>query len=87
MLCKVLSIDAWRDGDHGWFWNQWFSAGKFNLEEGETNRSILRKMRDGGWLADASKGKVAVEDDQYNLVIVAKGTREPLFAIEYGNHY
>jgi len=87
MKCKVLSIDAWRDNENGWFWNQWFSAGELDLEENETNRSILHKMRDGGWLTENSKGKVAVEDDQYNIVIVAKGTREPLFAIEYGNNY
>jgi hypothetical protein len=26
-----------------------------------------------------------IEDDQYNLVVVDKVTREPLFAVEYGS--
>ena len=87
MNYKLLSIDAWRDPEGGWFWNQWYSAGEFDLEENESNRSILRKLRDAGFLNEQSKGKVAVEDDGYNVVIMTKGTREPLFAIEYGNHY
>ena len=37
-------------------------------------------------LGYASKGRVALEDDGYNVVIVNKSTREPLFAIEYGAH-
>jgi hypothetical protein len=41
-------------------------------------------MREQGYLSAKSAGRVAIDDDQYNVVIVAKGTREPLFAIEYG---
>jgi hypothetical protein len=34
-------------------------------------------------LDDDSVGKCAIEDDQYNIVIVERSTRRPLFAIEY----
>ena len=87
MKCKVLSIDAWRDAD-GWFWNAWYSTnGEIEIDEKETNRSILRKMREGGWLTEFSKGKVTIEDDQYNLVVLNKSTQQPLFAIEYGSNF
>jgi len=89
LTCKVLTIDAWREPEGGWTWNQWYDTGRtFELEENETNRSILKKMReDLELLSEASKGKVAVEDDGYNMVIAIRGTMEPMLAIEYGVHY
>ena len=80
----VLSIDAWHNGD-GWEWNQWYNCGQIKIDLDSDNRTILKAMRDGGGLSDNSKGKVTVEDDQYNLVILDRATREPLFAIEYGS--
>lgn len=88
-LVTILSIDAWWYGDC-WQWNQWYDVGKISkdkFEELDTNRKILKYMREHGYLSEGSKGKVAIEDDEYNLVIVAKGTREPLYAIEYGRLY
>lgn len=84
---NVLSIDAWSDGEGGWTWNQWFKVGKISrskLASLKTNAQILKYMRDEGYLKDASKGRVTVDDDQYNYVIVDKRNREPLFAIAYG---
>ena len=79
---KILSIDAWRY-DGGWTWNNWFNVGSIEkIPEG--NRRILKMMRDKGYLSEGSKGRVTVDDDGYNVVILDKGTREPLFAIEYG---
>jgi hypothetical protein len=81
---KILSIDAWRDGS-SWSWNNWFTAGEFPAELiGMNPRQLFKWFRDEGYLKESSKGKVAIEDDQYNLVILDRGTREPLFAIEYG---
>lgn len=86
--CKILSIDAWRDPDGGWFWNSWYDTGiTYYLEDGETTRSILKNLRDYGLLTEQSKGRVSIEDDGYNLVIVEKNTREPLFAIEHGEYF
>jgi hypothetical protein len=79
----VLSIDAW-NGPEGWFWNSWYKAGSLD-ELPESNRKILRALRENGILSASSAGKVAIEDDGYNIVILAKGTREPLYAIEYGS--
>lgn len=85
IIIKLLSIDAWRDSDGGWFWNNWHKAGEVPLSTVNlTPRRLFAFLRKEGYLSKESAGKVAIEDDQYNLVIVAKGTREPLFALEYG---
>ena len=80
---KVLSIDAWGNPDVGYEWNQWFNAGEIKLASIEDDDMILRELQDQGFITDASKGDI--EDDQYNLVVVDKVTREPIFAIEYGS--
>jgi hypothetical protein len=80
---KVLSIDAWGNPDIGYHWNQWFNAGEIKLASIEDDDMILRELQDQGFITDASKGDI--EDDQYNLVVVDKVTREPIFAIEYGS--
>lgn len=48
-------------------------------------RKLLSWMRSEGYLSAQSAGKVSVEDDGYNLTIVERSNRRPLFAIEYGN--
>lgn len=84
---RILSIDAWRYPE-GWRWNNWFNVGSIDSAEFESvandNRKLLAYMRDAGFLSDSSKGRVAVDDDGYNVVILSKSTRQPLFAIEYG---
>lgn len=87
---RILSIEAWRY-DGIWNWNQWWHVGDMWKEDFEkiesSNRKILAWMREEGLLSEASKGKVAVEDDESNIVILKKSTREPIFAIEYGPEY
>lgn len=81
---KILSIDGWRDGS-SWSWNNWHWVKNFPVELiDKNNRVILAWLRSEGVLSEHSKGRVTIEDDGYNLVIKAKGTLEPLFAIEYG---
>lgn len=88
---RVLSIDAWRDGD-GWTWNNWHKRGTLTVREcsrlgcrtrAETRRT-LAWFRENGYLSDASKGAVTLHDDGYNLEVQDRRTGEPLFAIEYG---
>ncbi len=83
---RIISIDAWRDGD-GWTWNQWFNLSpRFPADLLDASpRTIFRWFREQGLLSPQSAGRVAIEDDQYNLVIVLRHSREPLFAIEYGS--
>jgi len=84
---RVLSIDAWRDSEGGWDWNQWYDTGDtVNLAGNETTRQLLALLREQGVLTSASAGFVAVEEqdygDSYQVVILARGTREPWIALE-----
>lgn len=85
--CPVLSIEGW-NGPDGWNWNQWWEVKKcdvFTLDKcSRSPRFLFRWLREEGLLSERSKGKVAVDDDGYNLVVVDRSTREPLFALAYG---
>ena len=86
----ILSIDAWRQPEGGWNWNNWHRVDEITKEDFEklkTNRQILRDARERGLIGKQSAGKVSVEDDQYNIVICARGTGEPLYAYVYGPEY
>lgn len=82
---QLLSIDAIREADGGWSWNQWFKAGDVPQEHTTTPRKLLTFLRRGGWLRSSTTGKLAVEDDGYNLVVVSRHTAEPLYAVVYGD--
>jgi len=82
---KILSIDAWREPEGGWTWNNWYHVGDYPYPLNSGTRQLLKMLRYDGYLSENSKGRVTVDDDGYNIVIIDRGTREPLFAIEYGN--
>ncbi len=82
---NILSIDAWRC-DGSWEWNTWHKVGTVDRALIDVKpRKLFRVLRDAGYLSAASVGRVAVDDDGYNVVICDRATREPLFAIEYGH--
>jgi len=80
----VLSIDAWGNLEDGYEWNQWFNVGTIDLDLDAEDRNIIRAMVDAGYLTAAGLDVAEVEDDGFNIVILDKETREPVFAIEYG---
>jgi hypothetical protein len=80
----VLSIDAWGNLEDGYDWNQWFNVGSIDIDLDAEDRDIIRAMVDAGYLTSAALESAAVEDDGFNIVILDKETREPVFAIEYG---
>lgn len=80
----VLSIDAWGNETDGYEWNQWFHVGTIDLDLDAENRQIIQAMVDAGYLTHAGLDVCDVEDDGFNIVILDKETREPVFAIEYG---
>ena len=84
--CKILSIEAWRCTNGGWDWNNWHNVGAVPVAWCDLPpRKLFAELRRADYLAVGSIGRVAVENDGYNVVIVARGTREPIFAIEYGS--
>jgi hypothetical protein len=79
----VLSIDAWGNQEDGYDWNQWFNVGTIDIDLDAENRDIIRAMVNAGYLTKAGLDVCDVEDDGFNIVILDKETREPVFAIEY----
>ena len=79
----VLSIDAWGNLEDGYEWNQWFNVGSIDLDLDAEDRQIIQAMVNAGYLTALALESAEVEDDDYNLVIVDRETREPVFAIEY----
>lgn len=83
---RILSIDAWSLEPGAWSWNNWHHVGNFPCElTNKSPRMIFAWLRKAGYLTASSAGKVAIEDDQANLVIVNRITREPLLAIDYAS--
>ena len=82
---RLLSIDAWRDINNGWTWNNWHAIGSVPMDLiDKSPRQVFAYLRAQGFLSPQSAGRVAMHDDQYNIVITERGTGQPLFAIEYG---
>lgn len=80
---SLLRIDAWREVGGGWTWNNWHKLASVPMSWADMKpRALLRELRAQGYIEGA--GRLAVDDDGYNLVVMAKGTREPLLAIAYG---
>lgn len=85
---RILSIDAGKE-QNSWIWNNWYKVGTISKQEFEklnTNIKLCRYMRDQDYLSKHSKGKIMIDDDQYNIVFCERNGK-PLFAIEYGNAY
>ena len=79
----VLSIDAWGNLEDGYEWNQWFNVGSIDIDLDAEDRQIIQAMVNAGYLTSAALESAEVEDDGFNIVILDKETREPVFAIEY----
>jgi hypothetical protein len=79
---RVLAIDAIRC-ESGWTWNNWHFIQHLPLALCHVKpRAMLRVLRETGIIS--APGRLAIEDDGYNITIVARGTRKPLIALEYG---
>lgn len=91
VMLKILSIDAWAgDEAKSWEWNNWFNVGEISLSDFEalkTDKDIATWFKDNGYTTSNDMRKIIIEDDQYNIVICEKKSRQPLFAIEYGSAY
>lgn len=82
---RILSIDVWGNKEEGWDWNAWYKVGAIDKEDFEAIKDYKQWFIDGGYVNE--KYPLEIEDDGHNIVIQDKETSEPLFAIEYGNHY
>ena len=81
---KVLSIDAWAgDNEFSWEWNQWHYIDSITLVDINDNDEIKMALVEQGFIGASAMNYIDLEDDQMNIVVVKKSTREPLYAIEY----
>lgn len=86
-IVNVLSIDAWACGEMDWTWNNWSKVGTCDLDTlPDTEGERIEWLISEGYLYDTPRARAEceIEDDQFNYVLVDKETREPLFAIAYG---
>lgn len=88
---KILSVDAWAEPEGGWTWNAWYTIGEISKKELETTSQTDKNLRllfkRLGYTTTADKRKVAICDDQYNIVLCDAKDGRPLYAIEYGPEY
>ena len=81
---NVISVDAWREPEGGWTWNDstQVEAGVVFRLDRLTPRIIARKLRDWGYLNDYSKGRVFVDMSCDECIeIQDKGTGRPIYAL------
>jgi hypothetical protein len=79
----VLSIDAWGNLEDGYDWNACYKVGSIDLDLDGEDRQIIQAMVAAGYLTALALESAEVEDDGFNIVILDKETREPVYAIEY----
>lgn len=82
-IAELRSIDAWREPEGGWSWNDshLIEDGLVFGEDALTSRSILSALRKWGYLTHTSKGRVRVEHEWPIIEIQNRHTREPLLAL------
>ncbi len=89
MKLNIISIDAWRDADGGWTWNDWHTVRTIELPASAlTPRKLLNALRREGILTKQSCGRVAVEEthgEHFFCEVQAKNTREPLISVQEVN--
>ena len=83
---EVVSIDAWRDPEGGWFWNNQYRCGAIEIASDDLSkpRKLLSTLRKAGILTAKSAGRVRVDysgSDPETIEIQNKNTGEPLVAI------
>lgn len=87
--CNVYYVDAWRNPEGGWQWNDWHRVGTCDAATVEsfgypTNaRRALKWFRDNGHTSRESAGKLRIDDDGHNICVTRRDG-SPLFAIAYG---
>ncbi len=60
----VVSIDAWREPEGGWTWNDQYKLCDVDPDDFkrlETPRKVCRLLRDYGYLSEHSTGSVRVD--------------------------
>lgn len=88
---RLLSIDAWADcceceenTPMCWTWNNWHCFAKIDFKN---EKELIPYLIANNFLKKSALTECEVVDDQFNLVIVQKSDRMPIFALEYGERF
>lgn len=79
---ELRSIDAWRDGDDGWTWNDSFRECDVTFNEDQMNDdTLVQWCIDNGYLLSTAVGLVEVYHDGGRLYeIQDKADNQPILA-------
>ena len=79
-MYTLYSIDAWKEPEGGWTYNIMYEIEKnIYLDSELSSRALLKFMRRCGWLTEFSKGKVEVNNTEYDIEILNHSNKKPLF--------
>lgn len=80
---ELREIDAWRDPEGNWIWNESYALADDLIfaEDALTPRKILKKLREWGYLSPSSKGQVRIVDDGEIIEVQEKSTARPILAL------
>jgi len=80
---ELREIDALKNAEGVWTWNESYVLADDIIfcEAALTPRTILKTLRDWGYLSQASEGRVRVVDDGELIEIQEKSTGRPVLAL------
>ena len=81
---RLLSLDAWRESEGGWSWNDVYRTHHVLSFEGwPTARKLLAAVRECGYLSEYSKGEVEVEEyGEGSFELRWRNDHQPFAALE-----
>ena len=82
MKFKIWSIDALREPEGNWLWNDKCNVGEIEIAEDASARTIFRVLREVHFLSPESTGRVALERIDMGIEIQTKGLARPVLFLE-----
>lgn len=80
MKYTLVSIEAWRNSEGGWDWNNQYKLEEVEIDSNISSRKLCKWLRNNFYLNERSKGKVRVNNEYEIIEILNKATNEPIFA-------
>ena len=74
---ELRQIDAWAEGENGWYYNQTWKLAEYETEAQDEKRAFLRQLHKLG--ISCKRGKCKVVSDGSLLELIDRKTEEPLF--------
>lgn len=86
VVVDVLAVDARRELNGEWRWDNWSSIGTITLPlVALSSRSLLAKLRSLNYLRWETAGKLRVYYTAKYIVITERHSRRPMLALAYPN--